>query len=45
MISGLTNQSNTRKRKDKQNVSSTQPGNPKKKKVAARGKGSTSSQQ
>jgi len=41
---GLTNQSNTRKRKEKQNVSATQPGNPKKK-VSATGKGSASSQQ
>jgi len=42
---GLTNQSNTRKRKEKQNVLATQPRNPKKKKVSARGKGSASSQQ
>jgi len=44
MHNGLTNHSTIRKRKDKQNVSATQPGNPKKKKVSATGKKSASSQ-
>jgi len=44
MHNGLTNHSTIRKRKEKQNVSATQPGNPKKKKVSATGKKSASSQ-